>query len=282
MPSIARSTLFTPGDEPEMMRKAVDTEADAVTLDLEDSVAPASKPTAREEVCRFLDSAAREGSPRLGVRMNPLSAGGSDDLNAIIGGPRDPAYLVVPMVDRASDVRAVTAELDDRGSSVSVRASIETARGVLNAPEIASSPGVSGLGFGGEDLSAAVGATVTVGDELQYARQRIVMAAAAAGITTTDTVYIDIEDPEGLRETALTAKRLGYDGKSAIHPAQTSVINDVFTPTRAELEAAERIVEAFEESEGGVVRVDGQMIDRPVYEQARRTLDRGPNSNDSE
>lgn len=280
MSSTARSTLFTPGDEPEMMRKAIETEADAVTLDLEDSVAPDAKQTAREEVRRFLDEPNRDTGPRLGVRINPLDAGGIDDLDAIVGGDRDPAYIVVPMIDRAADVRAVTDALDDRGSSVTIRASIETARGVLNAPDIASVTGVSGLGFGGEDLSAAVGTTPVVGDELQYARQRIVMAAAAAGIGAVDTVYIDIEDLDGLREAAYTAKRTGYAGKSAIHPIQLPVINDVFTPSREEFAEARRIVTAFEESDGGVVRVAGQMIDRPVYERARRTVERARAADD--
>lgn len=275
MPPIARSTLFTPGDEPEMMRTAVETEADAVTLDLEDSVAPDAKSVARKEVSRLLGEAGRKGSPRLGVRINSLGAGGTKDLDTIMDGDCDPAYLVIPMVDQAADVRAVTDELNDHASSVSVRATIETARSVLNAPDIASVDGVSGLGFGGEDLSAAIGATLATGDELQYARQRIVMAAAAAGTATTDTVYIDIEDTDRLRDAAVTAKRLGYDGKSAIHPSQVPVINDVFTPTWEELENADRIVTAFEESTGGVVRVAGQMVDRPVYERARRTLERG-------
>lgn len=282
MPSIARSTLFTPGDKPGMIRTAVETEADAVTLDLEDSVAPEAKRAAREEVSRFLVEADREEAPRLGVRINPLGASGTDDLDAITNGGHEPDYLVVPMIDRAADVRAVTEALEDRGSSIPFRATIETARGVLNAPDIASVSGVTGLGFGGEDLSAAVGATLAVGDELRYARQRIVMAAAAAGIATTDTVYIDIEDADGLREAAITAKRLGYDGKSAIHPSQVPVINDVFTPTSEELEDARRVVTAFEESTGGVVRVAGQMVDRPVYERARRTLERSRAAKESD
>lgn len=274
MGMIARSTLFTPGSEPRMIPKALGTEADAVTLDLEDAVAPDAKPAAREEVGRVLREVDRPETPLIGVRINELGKGGRADLDAIIDGSNDPDYLVLPMAETRADPEGLMAELRERGSSVDVKATIETAVGVLHAPEVAAVDGVVGLGFGREDLSADVGTTHVVGDELLYARQKIVLSAAAAGKAASDTVYIDIGDLEGLRAEAETAKRMGYAGKSAIHPDQVTVINEVFTPSEEEVARAREIVEGFEAAGKGAVQIAGQMIDPPVYERARRTLER--------
>lgn len=255
-----------------MLSKALASDADAVTFDLEDGVAPDAGPEARRAVA---DALADAPADRLvGVRINRPDAGGDVDLDAVLGG-REPDYVVVPKVERPRVLERLAGRLDERGSDASLRATVETAPGVLEAPAIAAAPRVGGVGFGGEDLSADLGAAPTPGGtELDYARQRVVVAAAAAGVPALDTVYADFEDDEGLRAEAERAARLGFDGKSAIHPAQVGTINEAFTPAEAAVERARRVVEAFEAAEGGAVRVDGEMVDLPVYERARRVLDR--------
>lgn len=269
---IPRSTLFTPGDAPAMLAKALDGDADAVTFDLEDGVAPDAKSEARRAVAGALADAPPDRT--VGVRINPPGEGAEADVEAVLGG-REPDYLVVPKVERPRTLERLAEHLDGHGTDVPLRATVETATGVLEAPAIAAAPRVGGLGFGGEDLSADLGAAPTPGGaELDYARQRVVVAAAAAGIPALDTVYADVEDPEGLRTEAERAARLGFDGKSAIHPAQVRIINEAFTPGEAAIERALRVVEAFEAADAGAVRVDGEMVDPPVYERARRVLDR--------
>lgn len=267
-----RSTLFTPGDAGDRLRKALDTEADAVTFDIEDGVAPDRKERAREAIAETLS--AYDGDDPVGVRINALDDGGPRDLDALAN--TVPDYIVLPKVEAPEDVAALESALDERGMDVPIRATVETARGVLAAPDIASAPGVDGLGFGAEDLTAALRTDRRPGlPDVAYARQRMVVAARAAGVAVSDTVYPDVSDEAGLREEAVSARRLGFDGKTAIHPAQLSVINDAFTPDEETLREAREIVEAYEESDGGAVRVGDTMVDQPVYERARVTVERG-------
>jgi citrate lyase subunit beta/citryl-CoA lyase len=157
-----------------------------------------------------------------------------------------------------------------------VVALIESARGVLEAPSIADTHPVEALCFGAEDLAADIGARRTVeGTEVLYARERVVLAAASAGIDAIDTVFTDIGEPSRLREETAFARGLGYDGKMAIHPAQVSVINDAFTPEPERVEWAERVLDARKAADAenrGVFRVDDEMIDPPLIAQAERTV----------
>lgn len=258
-----------------MMKKALKTDADAVVFDIEDSVTPNAKSNAREEISQVLTEIGDDPT-EIGVRINPLATGGTDDL-AALSYPSSSGLdrIVLPEVDSPTAVAELSAELEKRGLDADIAATIETARGVFAAPEIASAPETTALGFGGEDLTADINAIRTPeGDELAYARQRIVLAAAAGEVTATDTVYTDLEDLEGLANDTRSAVEMGYQGKAAIHPSQIEVINDVFTPDPSELEWAERVLEAERKTDAGVFTVDGQMIDSPLIEKARMIIAR--------
>ena len=270
-----RSTLYTPGDEPEMMRKSLSTDADAVVFDLEDAVAPTAKVAAREATAEML--AETDSDKELGVRINPLENGGFDDVRAIAGGETDPDMIVLPMVETVEQTVQLGALLESAGSQSLVTGIVETALGLENAAAIASSEYVDVLGFGAEDLAAQLGATRTkTSDEIVYARQRIVVAATAGGILCLDTVFTDIGDTDGMRAEADRAVQFGFDGKIAIHPAQIAPINEAFTPEPDRIAWAQKILEAEREatdSGKGVFEVDGQMIDPPLIAQAQRIAD---------
>ncbi|MCU4750392.1 CoA ester lyase [Halobacteria archaeon AArc-curdl1] len=288
-----RSVLFTPGDRPEMLRKAPAAGADVIVFDLEDAVSPAQKGTARQSVREVLTDPEFDPDCTVCVRVNAPSTMASADLEALLGGSdssEDTATslrldaVMIPKVEGESEVGDVVEELRERDETVPIFALIETAAGVLAAPDIAAHPAVEALVFGAEDLSADIGATRTDdGLEVLYARERVVIAAAAAGCDAIDTVYTDFGDEAGLIEATEFAIQLGYDGKMAIHPAQVEPINEAFTPNESEREWAKNVMAAKEaaDAEGrGVFEVDGQMIDAPLIAQAERILERAAAAND--
>lgn len=284
---VRRSVLFSPGDRPELMRKAPEVDADAVVFDLEDAVVPDRKDDARTAVREVLTADGFDPACEVCVRLTVEEP--AADLDALVGegidgpenGGRSPDgdgirldALVLPKVESASSVDRRAEMARARGLDVPVLALVETARGVLAAEEIAAADATDALIFGAEDLSADVGATRTAeGTEVLYGREHVVLAASAAGVDAIDTVYTDFEDDDGLREDASFARQLGFDGKLAIHPAQVPVVNGAFTPSRSEREWARRVLAAREEAarEGrGVFAVDGEMIDRPLIARAER------------
>lgn len=266
-----RSVLFTPGDRPEMMRSALESGADAVVFDLEDAVSPDRKGTAREAVREVLDDAAG-ADPEVCVRVE--SGRATADLDAVLGPDARLDAVVCPKVATSGDVEQVGAALCERDSTAGVFALIESARGVLAAAEVAAHDRTEALVFGAEDLAADLGASRTrEGTEVLYARQRVVLAASAYDRTAIDTVYTDFGDSEGLRKETREARRLGYDGKLAIHPDQIEPIHDAFRPDPEELEWAERVLEAEREAEDAVFEVDGEMIDAPLLSRAERIVE---------
>jgi len=274
-----RSVLFSPGDQPELLRKAPDTGADTVVFDLEDAVAPAGKTEARTAVQSVLADPDFDPDCEVCVRVNPIGAGARDDVETVLAGesPRLDA-VVLPKATSADEVTTLGRLLDERAFDVPVLALVESARGVLHAEEIADAGPTDALVFGAEDLAADVGATRTDdGVEVLHAREQVVLAAAAAGVDAIDTVYTDIEDTAGLAEETEFAAQLGYDGKLAIHPGQVAPINDAFTPAEEDVEWAKRVLDAKADAdrEGrGVFRVDGEMVDAPLVAQAERVLER--------
>jgi citrate lyase subunit beta/citryl-CoA lyase len=270
---VRRSVLFSPGDKPDLLRKAPDAGADVVVFDLEDAVVPDRKDRARESVAAAV--ADTEADCEVCVRLNPLGEGGRADLKAL-GSPPDSVML--PKVDEAGDVRALDRALTEHGIDVPVLALLETPGGVLDAPAIAAVEATDGVLLGAEDLSAAVGfARTEAGTEILYARERVVLAAARAGVDAIDTLVTDFEDSQRLAEDARFARDIGFDGKMAIHPAQVSVINDAFTPDPEDVDWAERVLAARDEAEAdgrGVFAVDGEMIDAPLVAQAETILER--------
>src|SRR3954470_13732392 len=270
-----RSWLFVPADSERKIAKALESDADAVIFDLEDSVAPAQKAAARE-ILKGLPK--RSNGPQWWVRVNPLgSEFHKDDLKLI--GIADVHGIVLPKSEGGWDV----VELAHRTGTIPIHAIVtETAAslfGLLSYRD-ASSP-LAAMSWGAEDLSAALGASskYDANGELsftyQLARSLCLAGAVAAAVQPVDGVFADFKDDDGLRAEAEAARREGVTGKLAIHPAQVPVINAAFTPSKADVEHAEAIVAAFEAQPGaGVLSVHGKMVDRPHLIQAQRILDR--------
>lgn len=256
-----------------MLGKAATLGADAVVLDLEDSVPSSQKDTARALVAQTLAGWPADSACRRYVRINsPRSGQVSVDIGTLAGVRH--VGVIVPKVDRAIELSAVRDVAEDRELIVNV----ETPRGLLHAEELAESRGVCGLFLGGEDLTAALGMRRTPeGHELQSARWRVLLAARAAGIAAWDAICPEFRDLDVLARDCAAAAAMGFDGKFAIHPAQLPIIHAAFTPSDNEREWATRIVVAFDTAiaDGrAAVEVDGQMVDPPVAERARAILRR--------
>ncbi|QCS43306.1 CoA ester lyase [Natrinema versiforme] len=277
---VRRSVLFTPGDRPDMCRKAPESGADVIVLDLEDAVSPQRKPEAREAVRDVLTDPDFDPECEVCVRVNAAESTLRDDLDALLGDGTELRLdsVMLPKVGSADDVHALVDELGTYETMLPVFALIESAAGVLAAPEIAAVSATDALVFGAEDLSADIGATRTAaGTEVLYARERVVLAAAANECTAIDTIVSDFKDEDALREDVDFAIQLGYDGKLAIHPAQVGPINEAFTPSAADREWATRVLEAKREADAagrGVFAVDGEMIDAPLIARAERIIER--------
>jgi len=268
-----RSILFSPGDDPSKLRSAPTTDADVVVFDLEDAVVPDAKPSAR----RTVRDALADVTPtdcEVCVRVNPVGCGAAEDV-AVALSAAVPDSVVLPKAGGAPDVARLATLLDDAGVDCPLLVLVESAAGVLHAEAIAAHEATDALLFGAEDLAGDIGATRTAGgDEVAHARQHVVLAARAAGVAPIDTHYPDYTDDPGLRAEAERAVELGYDGKLAVHPAQATIINEVFTPAPERLARAERLLAASDDADGGVFVHDGEMIDAPQLRQAERVLER--------
>ncbi|WP_435318151.1 HpcH/HpaI aldolase/citrate lyase family protein [Haloarchaeobius sp. TZWSO28] len=272
---VRRSVMFSPGDRPELMRKAPNTGADTIVFDLEDAVAPQRKDEAREAVHAVLSDPDFDPDCEVCVRVNPAEGGMDEDL-ATLGRDLRLDALMLPKATGAADVDRLDEAFE--GPTPPVLALVESAAGVLAAADIARADAADALVFGAEDLSADIGATRTSeGTEVLYAREKVVVAAAAHQLDAIDTVYTDFSDSNGLAEETDFAIQLGYDGKMAIHPSQVPVINDAFTPADDRIEWARAVLDAKAEADAegrGVFQVDGEMIDAPLIAQAERVLER--------
>ena len=270
-----RSWLFVPADSERKIANALDSDADAVIFDLEDSVVPAQKATARD-ILKGLPK--RSNGPEWWVRVNPLGSEYHKDDLKLIGS----AYvhgIVLPKAESGADVT----QLAHRTGNIPIHAIVtETAAslfGLLSYRQ-PSSP-LTAMSWGAEDLSAALGASSKCNADgglsftYQLARTLCLAGAVAAGVQPVDGIFADFRDDEGLRAEAEAAAREGFTGKLAIHPAQVPVINSAFTPSDDEIRHAEEIVAAFEaHPDAGVLSVGGKMVDRPHLVQARRVLER--------
>jgi citrate lyase subunit beta/citryl-CoA lyase len=270
-----RSWLFVPADSKRKVAKALDSDADAIIFDLEDSVAAAQKATARD-LLKTLEK--RSGGPQWWVRVNPLgSEFHKDDLELI--GIADIHGIVLPKAESGADV----IQLAHRTGTIPVHAIVtETAASLFSLLSYRdpASP-LAAMSWGAEDLSAALGASSKYDEsgELAFtyrlARSLCLAGAVAAGVQPVDGVFADFKDSDGLKREAESARRDGFTGKLAIHPDQVSVINAAFTPSADEVKHAAAIVAAFEaEPDAGVLSVGGRMVDRPHLIQARRVLER--------
>lgn len=270
---IARSYLFVPGHNERLLAKAFDAGSDAVILDLEDGVPEEQKPRARELVAEIL--LARQAW----VRVNaPFSDVCREDLQALAASA---AGIRIPKVESAHDVEWVA----ERAPGTPLLCAIESARGVLAAPEIASVPGVCNLALGAMDLARDLRLVTDLEAEepvwgnlevgMLFARSQLVLASRAAGIDPPiDSVYPYLADDAGLRRQAQLARRLGFFGKSAIHPRQLPVLHEVFTPSQTEIAWAKEVAGVFAAGGGNPVRMpDGEFVDLPVARRAHQLLD---------
>ena len=283
---MSRSFLFVPADSEHKLGKAATSGADALILDLEDSVAAAARPQARALAAEFLS---KEYDAEIWVRINPLdSEDALHDLQAVM--PAAPAGIVLPKPRGAGDATQLAKLLDvleqecelQEGRTGILPVATERPAALFTMDAYATAtPRLSGLTWGAEDLSAAVGASASRGADgnwlppYQLARSLCLFAAAAAGVPAIDTVYTDYKDTAGLAEFAAAARRDGFEGMLAIHPDQVEIVNDAFVPTSEETERAQRIVELFAANpDAGTLGMDGEMIDRPHWLQAKRILKR--------
>lgn len=271
---LKRSLLYTPASRVDRVQKALEAAtADVVIADLEDGTAPADKARARDEIAHFLKKPPQSRSV-FGVRINAWPGPTAQaDLDALRENP--PRLVVVPKVESMDAIASIAGILGVQGRETQFVAMIETAKGLLQAAQIAQAPGLDSIVFGSEDYAASVGATRTPdGLEILYARSHVVACAAAAGIDAIDQVWVDYKDHAGLRKDALMGARLGYSGKQVIHPDQVQPVHEAFAPTPAEVANAKDIVAASQAAGGGVAVVKGRMIDKPLVDQAKKVLAR--------
>jgi citrate lyase subunit beta/citryl-CoA lyase len=281
-----RSLLFVPGDSPRKQQKGLESGADALILDLEDSVALGAKQEARKLTLEFLlatrDLARR---PRLIVRVNALSTEMiSADLDAVMQGAPD--AIMLPKAEGGTDVSHLAAQiavreaendLPDGGTRI-IPIATETGKAIFGLGSYAgSSHRLAALTWGAEDLSADLGAETnrrfdgSYTDPYRIARSMLLFAAASAQVEAIDTVFTNFRDEAGFRAECIAARRDGFTGRMAIHPAQVPIINEIFAPAAEELARAEKIIALFADNPGlGVVGMDGEMIDRPHLVRAQR------------
>ncbi|WP_132058775.1 HpcH/HpaI aldolase/citrate lyase family protein [Halorussus amylolyticus] len=274
---LRRSFLYTPADDPEMMAKAADTDADAVIFDLEDAVPDDAVPGARENVGDVLADASFGGTETC-VRINGYRTDmWLDDLLGSVEAGID--TVILPMLETPSELETfVSVARQADGTTPEFVATVETPRGLSAIEDIADRGAafseVTALSFGFGDYTNAIGATGRPARVREHANLQVVGAAASAGLAPLATVYQDFRDTEGLREAAERAREIGYVGQKAIHPAQIEVLNDVYTPTDEEVEQARRFVETFAESPKDSIVVDGVFLDTAIVEQYETVLAR--------
>ena len=285
-----RSLLFVPGDSSHKLDKALACGADALIVDLEDSVAPSEKPAARRNAAAFLKRAGdRTTRPRLYVRINALGTGqADDDLTAVM--PARPDGIVLPKAVVCADVRTLDAQLSLHEAALGIAAgttrilpiATETARAVLALLSLSDGHArLCGITWGAEDLSADLGAETNRDGSgawtspYRLARDLTILAAAAARVDAIDTVHLAYRDLAALDRECGEARRDGFVAKLAIHPAQVPVINAAFSPSPAALAEARSVVAAFAQSPGtGVIGRAGAMLDHPHLRRAERLLER--------
>jgi citrate lyase subunit beta/citryl-CoA lyase len=282
---VSRSFLFVPADSERKLAKGLSCGADALIVDLEDSVSASQRPKARGLAAEFLQS---DADLDLWVRINPLDTSDSlEDLRAVVRS--GPTGIVLPKPHGARDANQLAKLLEvleqeadlPPGRTRIMPIATERPAAIFHMHEYADATArISGLTWGAEDLSAAVGAAASRDGQgkwlapYELARSLCLFAASAASVAAIDTVYTDFENHAGLAEYATDARRDGFEGMLAIHPDQVGIINDAFLPTSDEIERAERIVGLFADNpDAGAIGMDGEMIDRPHWLVAKRILE---------
>jgi len=274
-----KSFLFTPGNKPEIMHKSLNTEADVVIFDLEDSVPNSEKEAARGKIISILDS---NPSKEVYVRVNGIFTPWSlEDIFHLYH--YSFSGFIIPKVNSAGDIEKIEWIMDNLYNKVNENTNkkniipiIETPEGVLNAQEIAkASSHLKGIMFGAVDYIHEIRGIAEDEFSLVYAKSQVVTACRSKGLLPIDTVYPNFKDQDGLERESLRSRAMGFAGKACIHPSQISIINQVFSPSSTEISWAKKVFEAYEiakKNGKGVISVDGFMVDLPVAEKAKEIL----------
>ena len=281
MEKLYRSWLFCPANNPKLLYSATTYAPDAIIFDLEDAVPVDEKDDARDLLVEALKTIDYKDIIVL-ARVNPLyTPFGEKDIRELV--PAGLKYIRFPMcetVQHVQELDALLTELEKANNipvgTVKVAAALETPLGVYNALAIAQEDRIFAISLGAEDFTRSLGATRTPkGVELDYARGKIVLEASIAGVLAIDTVWADMSNKEGFQAEVVHIKNMGFDGKACIHPAQIDDIHGVFTPKKEEIEQSLRIIQAAQDSgikDGGVIKLDGKMVDIPVIQKAERIV----------
>ena len=271
--SVRRSFIFTPGLKPEMFPKAISSGADMVCIELEDGIAIKDKDEARKNTFKALETLEVKSGVELVVRVNcQRTKFGLMDLEAVVSSKRNVKAIMLPKVKTPDEITFIDDMLTDCGLDTDLHVIMETNEALESIYDIAhASKRIVALYFGGVDMAAEL----RVPNEyknLIYARSRLVHAGASAGVDVIDVPYLDLEDMDGMKKEAELVRDLGFTGKGSIHPKQINMLNEIFTPSKEEIIKAKKIVDQFNESDTGLVVIDGKLIEKPVLREMQRKI----------
>ena len=271
--NVRRSFIFTPGLKPEMFPKAIDSGADMVCIELEDGIAIKDKDQARKNTIDALKTLEVKSGVELVVRVNcQRTKFGLLDLEAFISSKLKVKSLMLPKVKTPEEVTFIDDLLTDCNLDTDLHVIMETNEALESIYDIAhSSKRIVALYFGGVDMAAELRVPNKF-ENLIYARSKLVHAGASVGVDVIDVPYLDLEDMNGMKKEAELVKNLGFTGKGSIHPKQINILNEIFTPTKEEIIKAKKIVDQFNESNTGLVVIDGKLIEKPVLREMQRKI----------
>ena len=271
--NVRRSFIFTPGLKPEMFPKAIDSAADMVCIELEDGIAIKDKDQARKNTIDALKTLEVKSGVELVVRVNcQRTKFGLLDLEAFISSKLKVKSLMLPKVKTPEEVTCIDDLLTDCNLDTDLHVIMETNEALESIYDIAhSSKRIVALYFGGVDMAAELRVPNKF-ENLIYARSKLVHAGASVGVDVIDVPYLDLEDMNGMKKEAELVKNLGFTGKGSIHPKQINILNEIFTPTKEEIIKAKKIVDQFNDSNTGLVVIDGKLIEKPVLREMQRKI----------
>ena len=270
---VRRSFIFTPGLKPEMFPKALESGADMVCIELEDGIAIKDKDEARKNTIEALKTLEIKSGVELVVRVNcQRTKFGLLDLEAFISSKLKVKSLMLPKVKTPEEVTFIDDLLTDCNLDTDLHVIMETNEALESIYDIAhSSKRIVALYFGGVDMAAELRVPNKF-ENLIYARSKLVHAGASVGVDVIDVPYLDLEDMNGMKKEAELVKNLGFTGKGSIHPKQINILNEIFTPTKEEINKAKKIVDQFNDSNTGLVVIDGKLIEKPVLREMQRKI----------
>ena len=270
---VRRSFIFTPGLNPEMFPKALGSGADMVCIELEDGIAIKDKDEARKNTINALKTLEVKNDVELVVRVNcQRTKPGLLDLEAFISSNLKVKALMLPKVKTPDEITFIDDLLSDCNLDTDLHVIMETNEALENIYDIAhSSKRIVALYFGGVDMAAELRVPNSY-ENLVYARSKLVHAGASVGVDVIDVPYLDLEDMNGMKKEAELVRNLGFTGKGSIHPKQINILNEVFTPSEAEINKAKKIIDQFNASDTGLVVIDGKLIEKPVLREMQRRI----------